>query len=145
MIYCNAIKYGGEAEWDFLWQRYLKSNVAGERNSILHALGYSREVWLLSRYLDYSLNETAGIRNQDADSVFDSVARNEVGFFLAKAFFEQNIQRLHDRLVERQNGFRSEFQFMFSLFADWCRTHRSCRDTSSLWQVRCPPRKRVLR
>lgn len=97
-MYCSSIRHGGEREWDFLWERYLKSNVASERNSILYALGYSREVWLLSRYLSYSLEDSAsGIRKQDANTVFNTVARNEVGYFLAKEFFEKNLQALHDK------------------------------------------------
>lgn len=92
------MRHGGEAEWDFLWARYLKSNVASERNSILHALGYTREVWLLARYLGYTLDDSiAGIRKQDFDTVFDTVSHNEVGYFFAKEFFEKNLQTLHDK------------------------------------------------
>lgn len=49
VIYCQAIKYGGAEEWDFLWKRYENSNVASEKARLLSALGCSTETWLLNR------------------------------------------------------------------------------------------------
>ena len=37
--YCTAIAEGGQAEWDFLWQRYLNSDSADEQRTVLYALG----------------------------------------------------------------------------------------------------------
>ncbi len=48
-VYCNALEYGDEAEWDFLWQRYLKSNVGTEKDSMLGSLGCTKQIWLLNR------------------------------------------------------------------------------------------------
>ena len=50
VIYCQAIKYGGVDEWDFLWERYQRSNVESEKTKYLSALGCSSETWLLNRY-----------------------------------------------------------------------------------------------
>lgn len=50
IIYCQAIKYGGVDEWDFLWERYQRSNVGSEKAKLLSALGCSSETWLLNRY-----------------------------------------------------------------------------------------------
>jgi hypothetical protein len=50
-IFCSAIAAGGEKEWDFLWQMYLKSNNANEKSNILKALGCSKEVWILQVYI----------------------------------------------------------------------------------------------
>lgn len=94
IVYCTAVRKGGAAEWDFLWSRYRHSNVASVRDLILRSLGCSREVWLLSRYLDMSLNATSGIRKQDATQLFSNVAGNDVGFFVARDFFEQKIDAL---------------------------------------------------
>lgn len=49
VIYCTAIKHGGQAEWDFAWARYLATNVGSERDQLLVALGCTRETWILSR------------------------------------------------------------------------------------------------
>lgn len=50
VVYCTAIRNGGDKEWNFLWNRYTKSNVGTEKTLILSALGCSREIWLLQRY-----------------------------------------------------------------------------------------------
>lgn len=52
IIYCQAIKYGGVEEWDFLWERYQRSNVGSEKAKILSALGCSSETWLLNRLIN---------------------------------------------------------------------------------------------
>lgn len=96
VIYCNAIKHGREREWNFLWQRYVKSNVASEKNMIISALSCSRQIWVLSRYLDWSLNMTSGVRKQDAFMVFGGVARGEAGFELAKNFFYDKIDTIYE-------------------------------------------------
>lgn len=54
LIYCQAIKYGGADEFDFLWERYQRSNVAAEKAKILSALGCSTETWLLNRSISIS-------------------------------------------------------------------------------------------
>ncbi len=46
-VYCVSIANGGQKEWDFLWQMYLKSNNANEKTNILRALSCSKEVWIL--------------------------------------------------------------------------------------------------
>jgi hypothetical protein len=50
VVYCTAIRVGGQEEWDFAWQRYRKTNVGSEKDILLGALGCSREIWILSRY-----------------------------------------------------------------------------------------------
>lgn len=42
VVYCTAIAEGGQVEWDFLWNKYLETNVAAERTIILQALGCSK-------------------------------------------------------------------------------------------------------
>ncbi|XP_057659447.1 aminopeptidase N-like [Diorhabda carinulata] len=93
-VYCTSLKHGGESEWELLWKKYQNSNVATEKNSILSTLGCTEEIWLLSRYLDWSLNDTT-IRKQDSSSVFGTVTRNNVGYFIAKNFFYNNIDKIH--------------------------------------------------
>merc|ERR1712212_421769 len=82
-VYCNAIAEGGEAEWNFAWQQYLKSNVASEKSTLLSALGCSKEVWILSRYLDMAYTRGGSIRKQDTRRVFYAIAANDVGRDLA--------------------------------------------------------------
>lgn len=96
VVYCTAIRFGNEREWNFLWKRYNQSNVGTEKTMILSSLGCSREIWLLSRYLDWSLDESSGVRKQDSSIVFSGIARGDVGFHLAKSFLEERIEQLFD-------------------------------------------------
>ncbi|XP_050540509.1 aminopeptidase N-like [Daktulosphaira vitifoliae] len=94
-IYCQAVKYGSMEEWDFLWERYLRSNVATEKAKLLSALGCSSETWLLNRYLNWTIGENSIIRKQDAITVFSSVASGDVGFYVAKDFLYRRIDDIY--------------------------------------------------
>ncbi|XP_065352034.1 aminopeptidase N-like [Cloeon dipterum] len=95
VVYCNAVASGGEPAWDFLWKRFLGSNVAAEKSKLLSALGCAREMWLLHRYLYMSLNETSGIRKQDIATVFYSVATSSSFFYIAREFLFSRIKDIH--------------------------------------------------
>lgn len=99
VVYCTAMRTGGEKEWNFLWKRYTASNVGMEKVMILGSLGCSREIWLLQRYLDWSLDESSGVRKQDSGIVFSSIATGDVGFFLAKAFLVDRIDDIYNLYV----------------------------------------------
>ncbi|KAH8271340.1 hypothetical protein KR018_007311 [Drosophila ironensis] len=94
-VYCTSIKHGNDADWEFLWMRYKKSNVAAEKRTILTALGCSREVWLLQRYLEMTFDPKEAIRKQDSMWAFQAVAFNEVGFLLAKKYFMDNVEFIY--------------------------------------------------
>merc|ERR1712045_26356 len=68
----------GETEWDFGWQQYENSNVATEKRDLLGALSCTKEVWLLNRFLNWSLTEGSGIRKADGRSVISRVAMKNV-------------------------------------------------------------------
>ncbi|XP_075230574.1 aminopeptidase N-like [Lycorma delicatula] len=78
-VYCTALRVGGQAEWDFAWQRYLKSNVGSEKSLLLNAMGCTREPWMLTRYISWAMLPNSGIRKQDATSVFAAVSSNVIG------------------------------------------------------------------
>lgn len=94
VIYCTAITVGGQEEWDFAWQRYLNANVETEKETLLNALGCSKEIWLLSRYLEWAVTENSGIRKQDSARVFVAVTNNPIGQDLAYRFLKSNWNRL---------------------------------------------------
>nr|XP_034185647.1 aminopeptidase Ey [Osmia lignaria]XP_034185648.1 aminopeptidase Ey [Osmia lignaria]XP_034185650.1 aminopeptidase Ey [Osmia lignaria] len=96
VVYCTAIRVGGQTEWDFAWRRYLETNVGSEKDLLLHALGCTRETWLLSRYLDWAITENSGIRKQDVGRVLNSVACNAIGQPLAFNFFRDEWARLRE-------------------------------------------------
>merc|ERR1712098_293929 len=56
------------------------------KSTILSALGCTKEVWLLNRYLNMSLTPNSGVRRQDGSTVIGGGARNTVGRYLAFDF-----------------------------------------------------------
>ncbi|XP_052859646.1 aminopeptidase N [Anopheles cruzii] len=98
VVYCNAISNGNETQWNFLWKQYLHSNVGSEKVMIISALGCTRDVRLVERFLHWSLNSTSGVRKQDATILFRGVVKSDVGFDLAKSFFLERITEIHSYL-----------------------------------------------
>ncbi|XP_048262950.1 aminopeptidase N isoform X2 [Bombus terrestris] len=96
VVYCTAIRFGGQIEWDFAWQRYLETNVGSEKDLLLHSLGCTRETWLLNRYLDWIITENSGIRKQDAARVINSIASNSIGQPLAFNYLRNKWHRLRE-------------------------------------------------
>uniref|UniRef100_A0A8C6W192 Aminopeptidase n=1 Tax=Nannospalax galili TaxID=1026970 RepID=A0A8C6W192_NANGA len=77
-VYCNAIAQGGEDEWEFAWEQFRNATLVNEADKLLSALACSNQVWILNRYLSYTLNSEY-IRRQDATSTIVSIASNVVG------------------------------------------------------------------
>lgn len=96
VVYCTAIREGGQTEWDFAWQRYQETNVGTEKDLLLLALGCTRETWILNRYLDMTVTENSGIRKQDVIRVFGSVSNNVIGQPLAFNYFRNKWGRLRE-------------------------------------------------
>ncbi|XP_067615135.1 aminopeptidase N-like [Eurosta solidaginis] len=96
VVYCTSIRHGNEDDWQFLWSRYKNSNVAAEKRTIISALGCSREIWILQRYLEWAFDNEKHIRRQDSTFAFGAVAHGEVGFHLARDYFITNIEYLHE-------------------------------------------------
>ncbi|KAF5279560.1 hypothetical protein FQR65_LT03382 [Abscondita terminalis] len=96
VVYCTSIREGGETEWDFLYNFYIKSTSIYEKNILLDSLGCSQKPWILNRYLDYILNNNTYIRKQDSSRVFKAVANNPVGNSLAFSYLRRNWKELND-------------------------------------------------
>ena len=48
-VYCHAVSEGDEEEWNFGWERFLKSNVATEKNKLLRGLSCTKQTWLINQ------------------------------------------------------------------------------------------------
>ena len=92
-VYCNAIAQGGEDEWNFAWEQFRKATLVNEADKLRAALACSKQVWILNRYLSYTLNPDL-IRKQDATSTINSIASNVVGQSLAWDFVQSNWKKL---------------------------------------------------
>jgi len=94
VVFCTALEHGDEKEWNFLWDRYKESIITTEQVTILSALGCTKNVSLLTQYLEMSINENSGIRKQDAASVFSAVYSNPYGVETAFNFLKSNFQNI---------------------------------------------------
>ncbi|KAJ8889375.1 hypothetical protein PR048_008874 [Dryococelus australis] len=90
VIYCNGIRYGGEAEFDFLWNRYLTHNVNTEQIVILGVMGCTNNEILAHRHLRKTISEDSFIRSQDMSTVYSSVYNNPYGVDYAISFLRNN-------------------------------------------------------
>ncbi|KAL3886465.1 hypothetical protein ACJMK2_026450 [Sinanodonta woodiana] len=91
-----GIEYGDDTEWELCWDQYLKANVASEKTQLLAALGFTKDVRLLSRLLSFSL-ENDKFKSQDTPSVISIVSGNYGGQALAWRFLQQNWDTFYTR------------------------------------------------
>lgn len=96
VVYCTAIRVGGDAEWNFAFKQYQESNVPTEKNILLDALGCSSKQWVLTKYLNMILNNDTVIRKQDGARVFASVANNIVGTTIAFDFIRNRWEEINE-------------------------------------------------
>ncbi|XP_029697770.1 aminopeptidase N isoform X1 [Takifugu rubripes] len=87
IIYCHAVAAGGEKEWEFAWEKVQTTNSSTEEEELLKALSCTTKVWLLSRYLEYSLEKANEL---DVAYVVGAVAGNVLGNPLAWNFVRQH-------------------------------------------------------
>lgn len=85
VIYCQAVAAGGKKEWEFAWEKFQSSKDTSEKEQLREALSCTRKIWLLSRYLDYTLDPDK-IRLMEVASTISLVARNSAGQALAWNF-----------------------------------------------------------
>ncbi|KAA0714960.1 Aminopeptidase N [Triplophysa tibetana] len=84
-IYCSAIAAGDEEDWEFAWEEFQRATVAGEKDKLRYALSCTKEIWLLNRYLQYTLDPTK-IKKMDVVSTVNYIAENVAGQPLAWDF-----------------------------------------------------------
>lgn len=94
--YCTAIEHGKKSDWEFLWKVYEREQNANERDRILRALACSKELWILSRYLEWTFDKTKPIRRQDGSFVFRLIAGNNYGRDVAFNFMRDRWQVIKD-------------------------------------------------
>ncbi|XP_073328613.1 alanyl (membrane) aminopeptidase-like b [Pagrus major] len=85
VIYCQAVAAGGKEEWEFAWEIYQTTSDISEKDQLREALSCTKKIWLLNRYLEYTLDPEK-IRLMDVASTIAHIARNEAGQALAWNF-----------------------------------------------------------
>ncbi|XP_067327470.1 aminopeptidase N [Anolis sagrei] len=114
-IYCTAIRTGGEDAWDFVWEMFRNATIVSEADKLRSALACSQEIWILQRYLQYTLSDL--IRRQDATSTITSIASNVVGQSLVWDFVRANWKTLFKQYGGGSFSFSSLIQGVTQRFS----------------------------
>ncbi|KAI4875799.1 hypothetical protein NFI96_017138 [Prochilodus magdalenae] len=97
-IYCSAIASGDEDDWDFAWGQYEEATIATEKDKLRYALSCTKKIWLLNRYLEYTLDPQK-IRKMDTFSTINHIAKNVAGQALAWDFIRAHWAQLSQDYV----------------------------------------------
>uniref|UniRef100_A0A1A8PTP5 Aminopeptidase n=2 Tax=Nothobranchius rachovii TaxID=451742 RepID=A0A1A8PTP5_9TELE len=89
VIYCQAVAAGDKKEWEFAWEKFQSSTDTSEKDQLRKALACTKKTWLLSRYLEYTLDPDK-IRLMDVASTVYFIAQNAAGQALAWNFIRAN-------------------------------------------------------
>ncbi|XP_041970737.1 membrane alanyl aminopeptidase-like [Aricia agestis] len=91
-VYCNGLREGSEADFDFLWQRYQQHNVYTEKIQILQFIGCTPYVSRINSHLLNIVQDNFLIRPQDYTAAFNSLLTgNEANTLLVFAFVRENL------------------------------------------------------
>ncbi|XP_071788435.1 aminopeptidase N-like isoform X2 [Asterias amurensis] len=130
VVYCQGIRYGGQDEWEFGWERFSNTSDSSERSKWLSALACSTEPWILSRFLEYSL-DIEKITKGDAINVIRYVAFNYVGRALAWDFVRANWDTLFNEYSLDQH-----FPSIFKALTKHCNTQYDITEISHFYAKR---------
>ncbi|XP_050674889.1 aminopeptidase N-like isoform X2 [Leptidea sinapis] len=97
-VYCVGVRRGSVREWRFALERRRRVNSAAARDHLLRALACSRDVWILSQYLEWAITDGSEVRRQDSASVLAAITSSEVGYYVAKDFIYTRIKDIHKAL-----------------------------------------------
>ena len=97
-VYCNGLRYGTVADYDFLWAKYLESNVANDQLVMLSAAGCTLHQPSLNRFL---ANIASGsynnfnVRPQDYSAAISSaITSNEENTWRVFQWLQTNVNFL---------------------------------------------------
>ena len=78
-VYNTAIRNGDASYWDFLFGRYLDSQVDGEKQRMIYGLGSSEDETKIIEFLDKTISANSGIRPQHTRYVYRAVGSTAIG------------------------------------------------------------------
>ena len=105
IVYSTAIRLGGEGEWNFLWDQFLKVQIDSERLKLIYALGVSTNQKLIEKYLDETLGDN--LRLQDVIYVYRGIGAQAPG----RRFQFEWLQKNWDKLKESLEGRFDDYMF----------------------------------
>lgn len=102
-VYCTALRKDHEADWNYMWERYLKEEYAAEKKTILEALGCTTNTKLLQSYIDRAVRGsfTSEIRKQDVSAVLASIYNaGKVGVDVMSEYLMNEYKQLYKHYGE---------------------------------------------
>ncbi|XP_022079859.1 glutamyl aminopeptidase-like isoform X2 [Acanthaster planci] len=119
---------GDQDAWDYLWEMYMNSTVSTEKTNLRYAMARTRQVWLLSRYLEYCRDESK-IRSQDFFTTLGYIADNPVGNSLVWDWVRAN----YDYLLERFGASDRYLGRLVPGFVDYWNTEQKLKELEDFW------------
>lgn len=113
IVYITAIREGGETEWNFLWERFLKSSDQFEKQKLIYALGASTEQQLIIKYLDYTLS--GNFQSEDLAYMYESIGAFPTGQQVQFEWMETNWAKLKAKFQQQQ--FEESVYYMITGYA----------------------------
>ncbi|KAM8891449.1 alanyl (membrane) aminopeptidase-like b isoform 2-T2 [Spinachia spinachia] len=114
VIYCQALAAGGRQEWDFAWEKFQSSIDTSEKEQLRQALSCTKKIWLLNRYLEYTLNPEK-IRRMDVGPTISYIAENVAGQALAWNFIRAHWAYVQWDSIMLVQAVTSRFSTQFEL------------------------------
>jgi len=94
--YCNGIRQGGPDDWELALERMGNSLVAGEKMALLEGLACTRNLTLLTAYLDYSISSACKVRTQDKRYLYLAIGRAPGGGNLMLNWLQAKWQQISE-------------------------------------------------
>ena len=92
-VYCTSVKYGNKDDWNFLFERYNRSDIdATERSNILAGLSCAKESYLIQRYLNFVIE-----LKSDVLVNIRAAATKQYGALITWNFVKDNWERLYNK------------------------------------------------
>ena len=96
LVYCTAIREGGEKEWNFASEQYIKENDANLKNDLQSGMACTRIGWLITKFLNDQLDKNI-VRVQDSVTGIRAAASRPDGYLKAWIFVKENWDELYTR------------------------------------------------
>lgn len=93
VVYTVGIQFGTYEDWLHCWNQYNATQIPSEKAVLLTALGHTSDPWILSQYLEYSLQRDK-VRPQNIFLVLRSAYYNKYGRDLTWRFVRSNWKKL---------------------------------------------------
>lgn len=102
MVYCIGVRNGGLDEWNFVLEKFNKSDSSSERNALLNALTCTQTPWLLRNLTDMIFDQFVFSRTEQV-SLMVELSNTPVGRLLAWNILEERWQTIRDKFGKDLN------------------------------------------